>query len=48
MYFYVVVFSKSMSCKYLNVRSNPGLIGFEYFLGKKLSILKEIKYQKQI
>ena len=31
MYFYVVVFSKSMSCKYFHVRSNLGLIGFECF-----------------
>ena len=46
-YFYVVVFSKSMSCKYFHVRSNLGLMGFEYFLGK-LFMLKEIKYRKQI
>ena len=46
--FYAVVFSKSMSCKYFHVRSDLGLIGFEYFFGKKLFMLKEIKYQKQI
>ena len=38
MYFYVVVFSKSMSCKYFHVRSNIGLISFEYFLGKPLHV----------
>ena len=31
MYFYVVVFSKSMSCKYFHVKSNFCLIDFEYF-----------------
>ena len=31
MYFYVVVFSKSMSFNYFYARSNLGLIGFEYF-----------------
>ena len=31
-----MVFSKSMSCKYFRVRSNPGLIGFEYCLGKNV------------
>ena len=38
MYFYVVVLSKSMSCKYSYVRSNLRLIGFEYFLEKTLHI----------
>ena len=42
------VFSISMSCKYFHVRSNLSLICFEYFLKKKLIMLKEIKYQKQI
>ena len=38
-YFYVVVFSKSISCKYFHVRSNLGLIGFEYyFSGKTLHV----------
>ena len=37
MYFYVVVFSKSMSCKYCHVRSNLLLIDFEYFLEKNLN-----------
>ena len=30
-YFYIVVFSKSMSCKYFHVRSNLRLIGSKYF-----------------
>ena len=34
MYFYTVVFSKSIFCKYFHVRSNLGLIGYEYFLGR--------------
>ena len=38
MYFYVVVFSKSMSCEYFHVRSNLGLIGSEHFLGKTLYV----------
>ena len=42
-YFYVLVFSKSMSCKYFHFRSNLGLISFEYFLGKKLFMSKEKK-----
>ena len=46
MFFHVVVFSKSMSCKYFHVRSNLGLNGFECLLEKKLFMLKEIKYQK--
>ena len=37
-YFYVVVFSKSMSCKYFHVRSNFCLIDFEYFQGKTLHV----------
>ena len=38
MYFYAVVFSKSMSCKYFHVRGNLGLIGFEHFVGKTLHV----------
>ena len=37
-YFYIVVFSKSMSCKYFHVRSNLRLTGFEYFLEKTLHV----------
>ena len=47
-YFYVVVFSKSVSCKYFHVRSNLGLIDLNIFWEKNLFMLKEIKYQKQI
>ena len=45
MYFYVVVFSKSMSCKYFHVRSNLSLIGFEYFLGKTLHVEGNSKFE---
>ena len=38
----------SMSCKYFPVRSNLSLINFEYFLRKKLFMLKKIKHLKQI
>ena len=38
MYFYVVVFPKSMSCKYFLVRSDLGSIGSEYFLEKTLYV----------
>ena len=48
MYFYIVVFSKSMLCKYFHVRSNLSFISFEYFVWEKLFMLKEIKYQKVI
>ena len=37
-FFHVVVFSKSMSCKYFHVRNNLGLNGFEYLLGKALHV----------
>ena len=38
MYFYVVVFSKSMSCKYFHVRSSIGLIGLNIFWEKSLHV----------
>ena len=38
-YFYVVVFSKSMSCLYFHVRSNFGMISFECFIGKDSSCM---------
>ena len=46
MVFYVVIFSKSMLCKYFYVRSNLGLIGFEYFFWEKALHVKGNKIPK--